>query len=104
MKYILALFLVLVPTVAFAGPYVVCDAYLPADEIINFKVSLDGGVYVNSVPVSNGLKYDLSAVTVGVHTIKAQACNIWGCSVDSLPFSFTRPVSLLPPVTLRLSP
>ena len=88
----------------FAGPFLVSDAYLPADAVTNFKVSMDGGAYIDSVPVSNSLKYDLSAITVGVHTIKAQACNIWGCSADSSPLAFTRPVSLLPPVTLRLSP
>ena len=107
MKFILALsiaLLVLIPSVALAGPFLVCDAYLPADGILNFKVSMDGGAYIDSVPVSNALKYDMSAVTVGVHTIKAQACNLWGCSLDSLPLAFTRPVSLLPPVTLRLSP
>ena len=104
MRYILALVLILFPAVALAGPFLVSDAYMPADGVINFKVSVDGGVYVDSAPIANGLKYDLTAVTVGAHTIKAQACNIWGCSLDSLPLAFTRPVSLLPPVTLRLSP
>ena len=104
MKFVLGLLLVLIPAVAFAEPFLVCDAYLPADGVVKFKVSMDAGVYIDSVPVSNALKYDLAAVTVGAHTIKAQACNIWGCSLDSLPLAFTRPVSLSPPVTLRLSP
>lgn len=104
MKFILALFLVLIPAVAFAGPFLVSDAYLPADGLINFKVSMDAGAYVDSPPVANALRYDMAPTTVGAHTIKVKACDIWGCSVDSSPLAFTRPVSLSPPVNLRLSP
>ncbi len=79
-----------------AGPFLVCDPYMAADGIIKFQVMIDAAAPVDSTPVANALKFDLSGVTTGVHTVKVKACNLWGCSSDSLPFSFTKSIPGVP--------
>lgn len=54
-------------------------------------------------------KYDLATVAVGSHTIRATFIvkdTVWGTleSVQSLPFSFTRPVVPATPTGLELMP
>ena len=102
-KLILALLFILVPCLAFAGPFLVSDPNPVTEGVMNFKISMDGGPYVDSPPVTNAIRFDLGTVSVGAHTIKAQACNLWGCSADSTPFAFTRS-STTAPQNLKLSP
>ncbi len=93
----------LICIMAYAGPFLVSDPYAASDGVTNFKVCFDGGAYVDSVPVSNVLHYDLGPLTNGSHTVKAQACNVWGCSADSSPFPFTKAAPAAPGNT-RISP
>ena len=57
-----------------------------SEEVTVFKLSFDGGAAIDSVPVSNAVRHDLAGITSGSHTVTAQACNLWGCSVVSSPF------------------
>lgn len=76
-------------SVAQAAPFLVSD---PQIGVTYYRVSLDGGVtWSDSTPDPTGqygVKLDLVGITDGVHNVKAQACNIWGCSTDSSPFAF----------------
>jgi hypothetical protein len=86
----LLLVLALFPSVALASPFLVCDPYSPADQVTNFQVTIDAAAPVDSAPVNNALKYDLANISFGSHTVKVKACNIWGCSEDSAPFTFIK--------------
>jgi hypothetical protein len=89
-KIILIGLFCLFPAVCYASPFLVCDPYSPADQVTNFQVTIDTAAPVDSAPVNNALKYDLANISFGSHTVKVKACNIWGCSDDSVPFTFTK--------------
>lgn len=96
MKWLLILALLFAPvTVNAAGPYLVANPYVGADyfQVTGLPSAIPGtstinpdilGVYAFSV--------DLALLPAGNYTVTAKACSyIWGCSVDSAPFVFTRP-------------
>jgi hypothetical protein len=102
MKKLLIIALVLLATPVFAAPFLVSDPN-PADEqVTNFKLSFDGGAYVDSAPVGGAIRYDLAGISVGTHSVVAKACNVWDCSVDSAPFPFVKRIPGAP--TLRIAP
>ena len=81
---------------AYAAPWLVSDPY-PADQIISkFQISIDGGAYVDSIPQGNALRYDFAGIANGSHTIKARACNLYGCSPDSAPFELIKSIPGVP--------
>ncbi len=84
------------PNVIWAAPYLVCDPYAADVGVTKFLVAFDGGDYVESAPVDNALKYDLSGLPNGKHTVVAKGCNAGGCSKDSEPFSFTLSIITVP--------
>jgi hypothetical protein len=97
--------------VAVAAPFLVCDPHpLQADSSLYFTVSglptnIDA-THIAKEPVGSqyGFKFDIGQVPVGgPYTVKAKACNAWGCSADSLPLEFSRAVPLVAPVNARLS-
>jgi hypothetical protein len=106
---ILALVFCLFPLVVQASPFLRCDQYTTGAIPSYFKVSMDGGAYVQSptyvYPNETGvsLHYDLGSLAVGNHTVKVQACigasdwDVEVCSADSLPFVFTKPAAGLAP-------
>ena len=92
--------LVLFPSLCLAAPFLICDPYPSSvTQPTFFKVSIDGGAEVDSLPqtVTGGviLHYDVGNVSVGVHSWTVRACietDEWGgggCSATS-PFSSTR--------------
>ena len=88
---------------SWAAPFVVSDPAPAEDGIINYKIYIDGGVAIDSVPVAGAIRYDLSGLPAGSHTIKAKACNVWDCSGDSLPLDLIKKVPGAPGV-LRIVP
>jgi hypothetical protein len=95
-KIILVGLFCLFPAVCYASPFLVCDPYTAADQVTNFQVTIDTAAPVDSAPVTNALKYDLANVSSGSHTAKVKACNIWGCSADSAPFTFVKQLPGVP--------
>jgi hypothetical protein len=78
-RLLMVLAMVLLPIMAFASPFVVCDPYLTTEvQPTSFTVTLDAGNPVSSSPVAvtGGLilKYDVGTVALGAHTIKVKAC------------------------------
>jgi hypothetical protein len=49
-----------------------------------------------------GFSYNLTGLAPGAYTVKANACNLWGCSIDSVPFVFTALAAPSQPVGLRI--
>lgn len=86
---IVLLVFLFIPSLAFASPFLVCS---PQPGATNYRVSLDAGATWQDVsPDASGVygfKFDLVGITNGTHNVKAQACNMWGCSTDSSPFGF----------------
>lgn len=99
-KILLVVCLVLIPTLLWAAPFLVCDPY-PAGEPqpTYFLVSIDGGNEANipATTITGGviLHQDVGGISVGVHSWTVKACmpldpfGSGGCSVSS-PFSYTR--------------
>lgn len=97
-RLLFALILLLGSTLTLqAAPFLVCDPY-PTTVVqpTSFLVVLDGAAPVEVAAFRQAdnsvrLSYDLSAVSVGNHTVTVTARNIWGDSNASSPFAFTRP-------------
>jgi hypothetical protein len=50
-----------------------------------------------------GFSLDLGFLRPGNYTVRAVACKEnWGCSIESLPFVFTKPDLDSPPLNIRL--
>lgn len=111
MKTFLIIFSIIVfPCIVFASPFLVCDPYANNNEAVDYFVVTGLPAEIDASHISKdatgqyGFKFDLSGVAVGgPYTVKAKACNSWGCSQDSLPFSFSRPVALPTPVGPKLT-
>lgn len=82
----------------FAAPFVVAD--VQGSDIDRYLVSLNGGTYteVAATTVSGGkqFRYDIAPLSNGTYILKAKACNIYTCSVDSAPFTFSKTVPSAP--------
>lgn len=101
---VLALCFALLSLPALAAPWLVSDPTPPGDEVTKFRLSFDSGAYVDSAPDAHGaVRYDLAGIVEGSHTVVAQACNLWGCSTDSAPFSFNKRLPGAPGL-LRIAP
>lgn len=90
--------MLMVASTGFAAPSLVSDPTPATDEVINFKIFFDGSLTaIDSAPdATKAIKYDLGGIASGAHTVKAQACNAAYCSVDSLPFNFTKVIPGVP--------
>lgn len=104
------LWLVLRLSEAGAAPFIVSDPS-PDTAVTLCPYSIDGAAFVDSATDSaRACKIDMVSVAAGPHTIRARFAKVdpvWGRldSVDSPPFSFTRPVNPgTAPGILRLSP
>lgn len=94
MKTIVALLLTIL-----LSPFLVCD---PQAGVETYELYFDGAVTpAVSQPVNNAIRYDLASIPAGTHTVIAKACNTWGCSESSTPFTFTK-VVLGAPVNIGL--
>jgi hypothetical protein len=78
---------------ASSQPYLICDDPLPGETVDYYTVS--GAAWLTE-QYPAPMRIDLSGTPIGSHTITAQACNVWGCSGDSAPFTFTKSIPSAP--------
>lgn len=93
---IVILALCLLPAIAFASPFLVCD---PMTGVEQTQVTLDGepqGWVPYAEQDFGGTTYcvlmDLAGLANGSHTATAEAdWGVWGASDPSVPFDFSKP-------------
>jgi len=95
-KFWVSVLMGLVPLIAEASPFLVCDPYpSTAVQPTEFVVTISGvsaPVTTPAVDVTGGkgMKLDLGPLNLtGARTVTAKAKNAWGESAASLPFVFT---------------
>jgi len=83
---------------AIAGPFLVCD---PNADTDTYEVYIDGVLAKADIQAQadGSLKFDLAGIVPGQYTWTAKACNIWGCSDQSNPY--TSPQATPKPSNLR---
>ena len=107
--WILAI-LFLIPGVALANPWLVCD---PQSDASGYSYSLDGSQWTDVVYETATMGgetvakiSDLQGVSVGSHSFQVKAFAndpIWGrLESTTVPFVFTRPSGGAPPGNLKL--
>lgn len=92
---------VVLPGMAQASPFLLCDPYPASAGVDNFSVVIDGKPAVASTPLaladgSEKCHHDLAGLSNGQHTATVKACNQWGCSASSAPFVFSVGVPSVP--------
>lgn len=91
MKFILALVLVLIPTVAFAGPFLVCDPYSTDDQVQGFKGTVNGTAFNTPYalhPSGGAILFDCADLGSGKWDfVNIRAYNVRGESIG-VPFVF----------------
>jgi hypothetical protein len=106
---ILCAMFMLIASVAFSAPFVICDP--PIEAITLYKLTGPAWVPVSVPAVLDGsIHLDAAASTVGENALTISACMsdpLWGesCS-DPVPFAFVRPSLAKPsgPKNGRLAP
>jgi hypothetical protein len=94
-KLLLVIAFMLVASVSFASPFLVCD---PQDGVAGYEITGVG----NSAPVSyvaqpdGSLKYDLASLPNGSYSGSVAACNMWGCGPATAIAPFVKAVPLAP--------
>ena len=75
------------PGIANAGPFLVCDAPNPAEQVVSYEVYQDGALMAatNDMDADGSLRFDLAGTPPGQYEFTAKACNVWGCSDLSNP-------------------
>lgn len=102
MKKLALLALLLFATPAWAGPFVICDPYPPGAVPTKFQVTYDGVTtevpYIEAVfdGETKAVLKDLAGIPMGAHAVTAKACDIWGCTDDSVPLEFTKELLSVP--------
>jgi hypothetical protein len=69
--------------IAFAEPFLICDAP-PADEAVTDYEIYQDGIKIGTSPAP--LSYDLQGITPGKYTWTIKAINVWGSSEASDPY------------------
>ena len=110
-RLVLAMAVMSMSTWAMSAPFVVSDPLDP--RATHCGVFVDAAAKV-TIPVAvegtdKICKHDISAVSVGSHTIRMTTIAndpVWGSqeSVQSAPLSFVRPAGVIAPVGLELQP
>jgi len=96
---IIAVFLV--PVIAVAAPFLICDPQAGVEFYEVFKDDLLMSADILAEP-DGSLRYDLQGTTPGVYQFSAKACSEpWGCSTVSDPYE--SPAPALRPTGLRLA-
>lgn len=104
-RLLLAMIVVLAMAgLANAAPFLTCDCSVASENVTGAKLQFGTAAWID-VPVastcgsvtpvtctgaSKVICYDLASLPSGPFTVKARFVNIWGESVDSLPFSGTK--------------
>jgi hypothetical protein len=102
--YAIVAIFILLAVKAFAGPYLICDPNLNTEW---YEVDQLDFVSGQTIPAETdgSVRLDLAPLAVdGSYDILIRACNIWGCSMPDVPFTFTKSPSPSEPVNPRLEP
>lgn len=95
MKLLVVVLALLLPTALSASPFLVVDP--PAVGTPAPTYYLVTGIGQDAVHQAVPLHVDLASLAgSGSKTVRAQACNLWGCSVASDPFTFTPAAPAVP--------
>lgn len=88
-------FICLLPLPVFSAPFLVCDANADVDWYV---VEVDGVELpgVLDAEADGSLRFDLASITVGGHSIRILAGNMWGQSVYSELFPFAKTLPVVP--------
>jgi len=83
-----------------AQPYLVCDPPTTGGPVEYYTLSGLPWLTGQYLPQLDGsMRVDMSATPEGTeYTVRATACNVWGCSIESDPFTFTRSALLAPSI------
>jgi hypothetical protein len=102
-RFILILFMVFMPSILFASPFLVCDVPAADQAIESYSIYKDG-IKMGTAPaqLNGSLKYDLQGITPGKYIWTAVAVNVWGESALSDPY--ISPVLAEKPSGVGLSP
>jgi len=90
----ISLFL-LIPSLAFAGPFLICD---PQTNVTEYIITGDINTTVLAFDLGDGtvkLQYDLNDIAEGTFNLQVKAKNIWGESV-AVPFDFVKALPVAP--------
>jgi len=104
-RLLFALLLVLTMAgIASAAPFLTCDCSVVAQNVTGARLQFGTAAWID-VPVvstcgsdtpvtcsgtSKTICYDLATLPAGAFTVKGRFKNVWGESLDSLPFSDTK--------------
>ena len=83
------MFLLLLPTLAFSGPYLVCDTQ---EGVTKYELDIDGTVLTGITAEADGsIKYAMDAwLNTGTHNLIGRCGNVWGWSEwNADPFVFS---------------
>ena len=103
-KLLIVMLIVLLPSLSFAAPYLVCD---PQAGVTHYKVTGPSWVVSPVTAQADGsIRMDVSAATAGVNSLTVAACRsdaVWGelCS-STVPFVFTKPIAPTIPGNIKL--
>jgi len=97
MKKLLMIFFgfILMPMLAFADPYLVCD---PQTNVTHYVITGDINITVPATDLGDGtvrLQYDLAGIAAKPYDLQVKAKNIWGESV-AVPFDFVKALPAVP--------
>ena len=99
----------LMSSVAFASPFIVCDPYpVGVSQPDQFILTIDAGSPITSPAetLADGtkrLKYDLAGISTGTHSVTVKArIDLWGLESTSVPFSLEKPSVAASPAGLKL--
>lgn len=99
-KIIMVLAFLLIPSLALAAPFIVCD---PQEGVVGYEIKGLSPETINFVAQPDGsLKYDAAQLANGSYSMTIAACNMWGCGSATSPFVFAKGVPGIP-VGVRLS-
>jgi hypothetical protein len=91
-KLLLVIAFMLVASVSFASPFIVCD---PQAGVVGYEITGLGEPVTFVAQPDGSLKYDLASVNSDTYTLIVAACNVWGCS-STAPFGFSKQVPSAP--------
>ena len=106
MKKFIVLAMILIASVSYAAPFLVCD---PQSGVIHYNLTGPAWVPASTLAQTDGsIKLDVAGSNVGLNSLTVAACisdGVWGeqCSV-SVPFDFTRPTAPTSPSGIGLKP
>ena len=95
----IGLIIILIGSLAFADPFLVCDDP-PAEQQVTGYECFQDGVSIGTTPAP--LNFDLAGITPGTYNFTCVAFNVWGVSQPSDPY--ISPPIVGPPSNLNITP